>query len=135
MVANDLLVIAISWTAVSIALHQLLTFYADRPAALVAAHKKFLVSRLADGSLAVSLWLLHANVGSFDLDRIAAWMPYTPLANAGGTPAINVPMGVDEGAHLPVGMMLSGDFGSDALLVQLALELEDARPSDLARIG
>jgi len=31
--------------------------------------------------------------------------------------------------------MLSGDFGSDALLVQLALELEDARPSDLARIG
>ena len=69
------------------------------------------------------------------LERIAAWMPYTPLANAGGTPAISVPMGVDEGAHLPVGMMLSGDFGSDALLVQLALELEDARPSDLARIG
>ena len=69
------------------------------------------------------------------LERIAAWMPYTPLANAGGTPAISVPMGVDEGAHLPVGIMLSGDFGSDALLVQLALELEEARPSDLARIG
>ncbi|MEZ5323332.1 MAG: amidase [Microthrixaceae bacterium] len=68
------------------------------------------------------------------LERIAAWMPYTPLANAGGTPAISIPMGFDEESHLPVGMMLSGDFGADALLVQLALELEAAHPSDLSRI-
>lgn len=68
------------------------------------------------------------------LDRVASWMPYTPLANAGGTPAISLPMGFDEESHMPVGAMLSGDFGTDAVLVQLALELEDARPSDLARI-
>lgn len=69
------------------------------------------------------------------LERIAAWMPYTPLANAGGTPAISLPMGFDDSTNLPVGMMLSGSFGTDALLVQLALELEEARPSDLARVG
>jgi NAD(P)H-quinone oxidoreductase subunit 5 len=74
VIANDLLVMALAWTAASLTLHQLLTVYADRPAALLAAHKKFLVSRLADAALVPSLWLLHANVGSFDLDRISAWV-------------------------------------------------------------
>jgi NAD(P)H-quinone oxidoreductase subunit 5 len=70
IVANSLLVIALAWTATSVALHQLLTFYSRRPAALVAAHKKFLVSRLADVALLGSLGLIYANVRSFDLDRI-----------------------------------------------------------------
>lgn len=66
------------------------------------------------------------------LSRIAAWMPYTPLANAGGTPAITLPMGFDDATHQPVGAMLSTAFGADALLVQLGIELEAARPWDLA---
>jgi NAD(P)H-quinone oxidoreductase subunit 5 len=78
VVTNNLLVMALAWTASSLALHQLLTFYADRPAALVAAHKKFLVSRLADCCLAVSLSLVHVHVGSFELDRIAAWLSIRP---------------------------------------------------------
>ncbi len=69
------------------------------------------------------------------LERIRGWMPYTPLANAGGTPSITLPMGFDETTNLPVGTLLSGDFGNDALLVQLALELEHARPGDLARLA
>jgi len=73
VVANNLLVVALGWTATSLALHQLLTFYSDRKAALVAAHKKFLVSRLADICLLVCLALVHRDVGSLDLDRIAAW--------------------------------------------------------------
>ncbi|MFN0062619.1 MAG: NADH-quinone oxidoreductase subunit L [Myxococcaceae bacterium] len=72
--SNHLVVIMLSWSATSIALHQLLTFFATRPAALVAAHKKFLVSRLADVCLIVSLGLVHASVGSFELDRIDAWV-------------------------------------------------------------
>lgn len=78
VISNSLLVISVAWTATSLALHQLLTFYSDRPAALVAAHKKFLVSRLADGALAVALGLLYTNVGSFDLDRVAAWVHVQP---------------------------------------------------------
>jgi NAD(P)H-quinone oxidoreductase subunit 5 len=78
VVANDLLVIVLAWSATSLALHQLLTFYPDRTAALVAAHKKFLLSRLADASLLVSLPLIHANVGSLRLDRIAAWATAHP---------------------------------------------------------
>lgn len=78
VLANNLLVMALAWTATSLTLHQLLTFYADRPAALIAAHKKFLVSRLADAALAGSLGLVHANVGSFDLDRLASWVSARP---------------------------------------------------------
>jgi NAD(P)H-quinone oxidoreductase subunit 5 len=73
VIANNLVVVALGWTATSLALHQLLTFYSNRTAALVAAHKKFLVSRLADVCLLACLALVHRNVGSLDLDRIAAW--------------------------------------------------------------
>ncbi|MBX7081460.1 MAG: NADH-quinone oxidoreductase subunit L [Nannocystaceae bacterium] len=83
VLADDLLAIALAWTVTSVALHQLLTFYPTRAAALIAAHKKFLVSRLADVCLAGSLALVHTTVGSLALDDIAAavatW-PSLPLA-------------------------------------------------------
>jgi amidase len=68
------------------------------------------------------------------LERVAAWMPYTPIANAAGTPAITMPMGFDERRGLPIGAMLSADFGNDALLLQAALELERAHPSPLSQL-
>ena len=48
VVSNHLLVMALAWMGTSLALHRLLTFFGERPAALVAAHKKFIVARLAD---------------------------------------------------------------------------------------
>ena len=79
VVSNHLVVFAAAWTATSVALHKLLTFYGDRPAALVAAHKKFLVSRLADLFLWTALALIHHGVGSLDLDAIEAWASATPV--------------------------------------------------------
>ena len=63
VVATDhLLVLALAWTATSLTLHRLLTFFGDRPAAVVAAHKKFIVARLADvcmlGATAL-LWMAY----------------------------------------------------------------------------
>lgn len=86
IIANNLLVVVLGWTATSLALHQLLTFFGDRTPALVAAHKKFLVSRLADGFLVVCLALIHRTVGSLELDSIAAWAG----SNPGLTPSIHV---------------------------------------------
>ncbi len=73
VVAGDLLTVALAWTATSLSLHRLLTFYPDRTAALVAAHKKFLVSRMADVCMVGALALVHGTVGSFGFDDIARW--------------------------------------------------------------
>ncbi len=78
VIASNLLVVAAAWTATSLALHQLLTFHGDRTAALVAAHKKFLVSRLADVSFWSCLGLVHLSVGSLELDRIREWAEVHP---------------------------------------------------------
>ncbi len=62
------------------------------------------------------------------LPRIIDWMAFTPLANAAGTPAITLPLGHDDATGLPIGIMFGAAAGRDALLLQLAFELEAARP-------
>ena len=60
LATDHILVLALAWTATSLTLHHLLTFFSERPAAVVAAHKKFIVARLADlcmGVATVVLWL------------------------------------------------------------------------------
>lgn len=69
----SLLVMAFAWIGTSLALHQLLTFYRQRPQALVVAHKKFILSRLADGCVLGALALVHANVGSLELGAVNQW--------------------------------------------------------------
>jgi NAD(P)H-quinone oxidoreductase subunit 5 len=73
VLANNLLVIALAWLGTSLALHQLLTFYRHRPQALVVAHKKFLVSRLADACMLGATVLIGTSAGSLDLDAVTAW--------------------------------------------------------------
>ena len=62
------------------------------------------------------------------LPRVIQWMAFAPLANAAGTPAISLPLGHDEATGLPIGMMFGAAAGNDALLVELALQLEEAAP-------
>jgi NAD(P)H-quinone oxidoreductase subunit 5 len=62
LVTDHILVLALAWMATSLTLHHLLTFFHERPAAVVAAHKKFIVARLADlcmGLATVLLWLAY----------------------------------------------------------------------------
>ena len=69
---NHVLVLALAWAATSLALHRLLTFYGDRPAAVVAAHKKFIVGRMADLCMLAAAALLYLAFGTMHIDRIAA---------------------------------------------------------------
>jgi NAD(P)H-quinone oxidoreductase subunit 5 len=68
--SNHLAVLMVAWFATDVGLHQLLTFYRTRRQAIVVAHKKFLLSRLADACFAFSLVFIGGEVGSLRIDVV-----------------------------------------------------------------
>ncbi len=61
------------------------------------------------------------------IDRLQDWVTFTPLQNATGTPAISLPLATTSNG-LPQGMMFGSGWGHEAVLLELAYELEQARP-------
>lgn len=61
------------------------------------------------------------------MERLLEWVAFTPYQNATGEPAVSLPLGTDP-SGLPLGMMFSAGFGRESTLLELALELEQARP-------
>lgn len=61
------------------------------------------------------------------IDRGVSWNAFAPLQNITGEPAISLPL-AESANGMPVGMMLSADVGREARLLELAFELEEARP-------
>ena len=72
VLTNSLAVLALAWIATSLALHGLLTFFGERPQALVAAHKKFIASRVADLCLLGGVALIGLQFGTLEIDRAIA---------------------------------------------------------------
>jgi len=60
-------------------------------------------------------------------DRLFDYLPYTPLFNVTGQPAISLPLG-ESADGLPIGVQIAGRFGDEARLLRLARSLEQARP-------
>ncbi len=58
---------------------------------------------------------------------IVEYVPFTPLQNATGQPAISLPMHW-SGDGLPVGVMFTARIGDEATLIRLAAQLEQAQP-------
>ncbi|MFO0761519.1 MAG: putative inorganic carbon transporter subunit DabA [Byssovorax sp.] len=86
VVSGNLVQLLAGWITTSLSLHRLLLFYRERPGAVIAARKKFIVARLGDASLAVATALLVHQFGSADLGVVAsgaaslAGAPELPLA-------------------------------------------------------
>ncbi len=59
--------------------------------------------------------------------RVLSFIPFTPLENVTGQPAMNVPLYWNT-ANLPIGVQLAGRFGDEATLFRVASQLESARP-------
>ncbi len=64
----------LAWIASSLGLHRLLTFYPERPAALMAAHKKFIASRAAELCMALALVLIWNQAGTLSMTGITAYI-------------------------------------------------------------
>ncbi|MFF4531033.1 amidase [Streptomyces sp. NPDC001407] len=55
------------------------------------------------------------------------FLPFTPLFNATGQPAVSVPLHWNA-AGLPIGIQLAGRYGDEATLISLSAQLESAKP-------
>jgi Asp-tRNA(Asn)/Glu-tRNA(Gln) amidotransferase A subunit family amidase len=75
-------------------------------------------------------------LGSFDptpdnrmsgIFRAAQFVPFTPIFNVTGQPAMSVPRSWNQ-ENLPIGVQFAGRFGDEATLFRLAAQLEQARP-------
>ncbi|MEU7018621.1 amidase [Streptomyces sp. NPDC046385] len=62
------------------------------------------------------------------IERILAYVAFTPVNNVVGTPSLSLPAtgATDDG--LPIGVMFSGRPGAERTLLELAFELEADRP-------
>ena len=59
--------------------------------------------------------------------RAGTFVPFTPVCNATGQPAMSVPLFWNDD-NVPVGTHFVGRFGDEATLFRLAAQLEEARP-------
>jgi NAD(P)H-quinone oxidoreductase subunit 5 len=82
--SNHLAILVVAWFATDIGLHQLLTFYRTRRQAIIVAHKKFLLSRVADACFVTAIVIIGGELGSLRIDVV------NTLARAGLSPTLHV---------------------------------------------
>ena len=87
-IASNLLVFGIAWMLTSLGLHQLLTHYPERPWAIWASRKKFLISRVGDILLLGAIWLTFTHLGTLDYAEIFAWAEKSRVSVAETDPVL-----------------------------------------------
>jgi amidase len=80
------------------------------------------LGRIGAGGLFRALGVLEQTA-----DKVFEWIPWTPVVNATGQPAMSVPLCWNK-EGLPIGMHFIGRYGDEATLYRLAGQLEDAQP-------
>ena len=70
VISGNLVQFALAWCATSLCLHQLLLFYPKRPGALLAARKKFIISRLGDVCMIAVIILVHDTIHTWNFSTL-----------------------------------------------------------------
>ena len=110
--------------------HVLLTPTLSRPPVLTGSlqptpKEEFLLKLL--GGLRAGSVLRLAGILEQTADKVFEFIPWTPVSNATGQPAMSIPLHWTP-AMLPVGLHFIGRFGDESTLYRLAGQLERARP-------
>src|SRR6185503_10504655 len=89
------------------------------------------LGRIGAGGLFRALGVLEQTA-----DKVFEWIPWTPVLNATGQPAMSVPLCWNS-EDLPIGMHFIGRYGDEATLYRLAGQLERAKPwfDNLSRLA
>jgi NAD(P)H-quinone oxidoreductase subunit 5 len=83
LISGNLIVFTVAWMVTSLTLHRLLTFYPERPAAVMAARKKFIISRMGDVCLVLAvlgLYLIFDSLQFAEIFVAAEQLSATPLS-------------------------------------------------------
>lgn len=106
---------------------QILQTYGRRMAHFMQKYDVLLTPTLAEPPLPLGTLDSTAENPMAGMRRSALFVPFTPICNGTGQPAMSVPLyWNDEG--LPIGSQFIGRFGDEATLFRLAAQLETARP-------
>ena len=110
--AGNMWEFVVFWIATSLGVHQLLVFYRDRPIAVLAARKQYLLHRLADATLITAFVLISQALHTSNFSRIGL-----ALARAHGA----MPMGLQIASGLLVvtAVLKSAQFPFHGWLVQV----------------
>lgn len=111
VMADNLLLIFIFWELVGFCSYLLIGFWFDRPAAVQANKKAFLVNRIGDIGLLIGLFFLYTFYGSFDLTELKTVINHlysTPLFNSdlSALPTINPLQTISPGLLTVIGLAL-----------------------------
>src|SRR6476619_2536777 len=72
VMGGNLLLLLVGWGLVGLASYLLIGFYHDRPSAIDAAKKAFVINTVGDAAMALALFLAIAKVGSLDYGTVCA---------------------------------------------------------------
>src|SRR6476646_3941734 len=70
VMGGNLLLLLVGWGLVGLASYLLIGFYHERPSAVLAAKKAFVVNTIGDAAMALALFLAIAKVGSLDYSTV-----------------------------------------------------------------
>lgn len=98
--------------------------------------RKFMTEEKLDALMTPTLTHLTPKIGHLGMEqefdvvfpRMSKWACISPYANATGCPAISLPLAHDDEHDLPIGIMFGALHGHERLLLELAMQLEEAQP-------
>ena len=79
VLSSNLLLFFCAWLFTSYGLHKLLVYYPERPLAVRAARKKFVISRLGDVLLFFGIFLTYHAFGTFEFSQLFATVNSLPV--------------------------------------------------------